>query len=242
MKRPLFFYFGNWFMRTFWRVWMRMDLRGLENVPRTGGLITAMNHTAFLDPLFILSLCGRDVVPMAKIELLTTPFIGAWTRWYGGYFIRRGEGDVGAFKMSLQILKRGEAINIAIEGHRSEAGTLLQGKEGTVIIAQRSGAPMLPVAIWGSREFKHNYKRLKRTDVHIRIAEPVIVALSAKPSREELQEATDELMLIIAEMLPPEWRGFYAGMTRTQKYLKPYRAAEARAVSESKQKEVVRAM
>jgi len=242
MKRSLFFYFGNWFMRTFWRVWMRMDLRGIENVPRTGGLITAMNHPAFLDPLFILSLCGRDVVPMAKIELLTTPFIGTWTRWYGGYFIRRGEGDVGAFKMSLQILKRGDAINIAVEGHRSEAGTLLQGKEGTVIIAQRSGAPILPIAIWGSREFKHNYKRLKRTDVHIRIAEPVVVSLSAKPSREEIQAATDELMLIIAEMLPPEWRGYYAGQTRTQKYLKPYRAAKARAVSESNKKEVVRAM
>lgn len=228
-------------MRTFWRVWMRVDIRGLEFVPHTGGLIIAMNHTSFLDPLLVLSLCGRDVIPMAKIELLTTPFIGAWTRWYGGYFIRRGEGDVGAFKISLQLLKRGEAINIAVEGHRSEEGVLLQGKEGTVIIAQRSGAPILPIAIWGSRDFKHNYKRLKRTDVHIRIAEPVIVALSAKPSREEIQEATDELMLLIAEMLPPEWRGYYANQSRRGNYFKPYRAAEASAAVEPK-KEVVRAM
>lgn len=226
-------------MRTFWRVWLRVDLRGLEFVPRRGGLITAMNHTAFLDPLLVLSLCGRAVIPMAKIELLTTPFIGAWTRWYGGYFIRRGVGDVGAFKKSLQLLKRGEAINIAVEGHRSEAGTLLQGKEGVVIMAQRSGAPILPIAIWGSRDFKNNYKRLKRTDVHIRIAEPVVVSVSAKLSREELQEAADELMLIIAEMLPPEWRGYYANQSRTGKYFKPYRPASTSAVVESKKKEVL---
>ena len=178
---------------------------------------------------------------MAKIELLSTPFIGAWTKWYGSYFIRRGEGDVSAFKTSLQILRRGDAINIAIEGHRSEAGTLLQGKEGTVIIAQRAGAPILPIAIWGSRDFKHNYKQLKRTDVHVRIAEPVFVSLSAKPSREELQEATDELMLIIAEMLPSEWRGYYADKSRVGKYLKTYRATDSSAVIESKE-EVMRAI
>lgn len=229
-------------MRIFWRVWMRMDLRGLENAPRAGGLITAINHTSFLDPLFVISLVGRDVIPMAKFELLSTPFIGKWTKWYGSYFIRRGEGDVGAIKTSLRLLKQGEAINIAVEGHRSEAGTLLQGKEGAVIIAHRAGAPILPIAIWGSRDFKHNYKRLKRTDVHIRIGEPVTVALSAKPSREELQQATDELMLIIAEMLPPEWRGYYAHQTRVSKFLKPFRGTESWATDESKTKEVARAM
>lgn len=220
---------------------MHVDIRGLENVPAEGGLITAMNHTSFLDPLFVISLIGREVVPMAKIELLSTPFIGAWTKWYGSYFIRRGEGDVGAFKTSLKILKNGDSINIAVEGHRSEAGTLLQGKEGTMIIAQRSGAPILPIAIWGSRDFKSNYKHLKRTPVHIRVAEPVFAALSSKPSREELQEATDELMMIIAEMLPPEWRGYYADKSRVRKYLRPYRSKIERVAVDS-QKEVIGAI
>ena len=220
---------------------MRMDIQGLENVPRTGGLITAMNHTSFLDPLFVISLVGRDVIPMAKFELLSTPVIGAWTKWYGSYFIRRGEGDVSAFKTSLQLLKRGDAISIAVEGHRSEAGTLLRGKEGTVIIAHRSGAPILPIAIWGSRDFKNNYKRLKRTDVHIRIGEPVLVTLSGKPTRAEFQAATDELMALIAEMLPQEWRGYYADKGRAGKYFKLYRAVAASAAVESKKK-AVRAM
>jgi 1-acyl-sn-glycerol-3-phosphate acyltransferase len=220
---------------------MNVDIQGLDNVPRDGGLITAMNHTAFLDPLLVISLIGRDVIPMAKIELLSTPFIGWWSRWYGVYFIRRGEGDIGAFKTSLQMLKQGEAINIAVEGHRSEAGTLQQGKEGTVIIAQRSGAAILPIAIWGSRDFKNNYKRLRRTDIHIRIAEPVVVALGSKANREELQAATDELMLIIAEMMPIEWRGYYAAKTRTNKYFKNNRPATAVFPSGS-QKEVIQAM
>lgn len=222
MRRTLFFYFANWFLRTFWFFWMRVDIRGLENVPRKGGLITAMNHSSFLDPLFVISLIGRDVIPMAKIELMSTPFIGWWSKWYGAYFIRRGEGDVGAFKASLQILRGGDAINIAVEGHRSEAGTLLQGKEGTVIIAQRSRAPILPIAIWGSRDFKNNYRRLRRTDIHIRIAEPVIISPSLNLSRQDLQDATDDLMVMIADMMPPELRGYYAGRSSRGKYFKKY--------------------
>ncbi len=240
-KRTWFFHFANWFLRTFWSIFTRLDIRGLDLVPMEGGLITAMNHTAFLDPLLVISLLGRDVIPMAKIELQTTPFIGAWARWYGAYFIRRGEADVSAFKTSLQLLKQGNAINIAVEGHRSEAGTLLRGREGVIIIAQRANAPILPVAIWGSRDLKHNIGRLRRTDIHVRVGAPVVVALGDKPSRNELAEATDELMMRIAEMMPAELRGYYANAVRTEKYLRLYRTAEPGAIIKL-EKEVVAAV
>lgn len=225
-KRTWFFHFANWFLRTFFSIFTRLDIRGLDRVPMEGGLITAMNHTAFLDPLLVISLLGRDVIPMAKIELQTTPFIGTWAKWYGAYFVRRGEADVSAFKTSLQFLKRGDAINIAVEGHRSESGTLLQGREGAIIIAQRSNAPILPVAIWGSRELKHNIGRLRRTDIHMRIGAPVMIVLGDKPSRNELAQATDELMMRIAEMMPAELRGYYANAVHIEKYLQPYPSVE----------------
>ncbi len=206
----------------FFRIFTRVDIRGLDLVPKYSALITAMNHTSFLDPLLVISLLGRNVIPMAKVELFSTPFIGWWAKWYGAYAVRRGEADVSAFKMSLQILKNGGVINIAVEGHRSETGKLLRGREGAIIIAHRADAPILPVAIWGSRDLKHNIGRLRRTDIHIRIGKPVVVVLSNKPSRNELAQATDELMAYIAEMMPTELRGYYANALRTEVYLRPY--------------------
>ncbi len=240
LKRSFFFHFANWFLRTFFSIFTRLDIRGLENVPRDGALIVAMNHMSFLDPLLVCALVPREVIPMAKIEAFRTPIIAWWVKWYGAYPVRRGEADVSAVKTSLQILKSGGVINIAIEGHRSETGTLLRGREGAIIIGHRANAPILPVAIWGSRDLKHNIGRLRRTDIHIRIGVPVVAVLSDRASRDELANATDELMTHIAEMLPAEWRGYYATVSRREHYLRSYRDAKNGAFMKPK-KEVVTA-
>jgi 1-acyl-sn-glycerol-3-phosphate acyltransferase len=240
LKRSWFFYFANWFLRTFFGIFTRLDVRGLENVPRDGALIVAMNHMSFLDPLLVCALLPRQVIPMAKIEAFRVPVVGWWVKWYGAYPIRRGEADVSAFKTSLQILKSGGVINIAVEGHRSETGMLQRGREGAIIIGHRSNAPMLPVAIWGSRELKHNIRRLHRTDIHIRIGETVVTEQSGKPSRDELSDATDEFMVRIAEMMPTELRGYYVNASRTDKYLRSFRVTRAGTTMKLK-KEVVTA-
>ena len=142
-RRPWFYYFGNAGLRVIFGLVLRVDRRHLEHVPMDGPLIVAISHSTFLDPLLAGAYLPRDVTPMAKIEAFHLPVLGWIVRSYGAFPVRRGEADLGAFKMALQVLRHGGAMVIAPEGHRSESGALQQGREGAIMMALRSGAPIL---------------------------------------------------------------------------------------------------
>ncbi len=237
---PRFYYFANWALRLIFGTILRMDIRGLEHVPRQGPLIVAISHSSFLDPLLAGAFLPRDVTPMAKIEAFSIPVIGWVVQWYGAFPVRRGQVDLSAFKTALTILQSGSAMVIAPEGHRSETGALQQGREGAIMLSLRTGAPILPVAVWGGKPFWKNLSRLRRTPVWLYVGEPVIPAPGSKPTRERMGNMSDELMVRIAEMMPPEVRGYYSDLSRfTTHYLQTYVQAKPDRVPGSKQKEVV---
>ena len=238
--RPWFYYFGNWFLRNAFRLILRVDIRGLENVPREGALIVAISHSNFLDPLLAGAYIPRDVIPMAKIEAFNYPVIGWIVKWYGAFPVRRGEADMSAFKTALRLLQGGNALVMAPEGHRSESGALQQGREGAIMLSLRTGAPILPVAVWGGKALWKNLARLSRTPMWFYVGEPVLPEVrSTKPTREWVGELADELMFCIADQMPPELHGYYAGKTRTTHHLQPWRAADSSQSIVPQMKEVV---
>ena len=238
--RPWFYYFGNWFLRNAFRLLLRVDVRGLENVPRQGALIVAISHSNFLDPLLAGAYIPRDVIPMAKIEAFNIPVIGLIVKSYGAFPVRRGEADMSAFKTALRVLQGGSAMVMAPEGHRSETGALQQGREGAIMLSLRTGTPILPVAVWGGKQFWKNLARLRRTPMWFYVGKPVLPEVRAtKPTREQMTQMSDELMFCIADMMPPEMHGYYAGKTRATHHLQPVRAATLNKSVVPKSKEVV---
>jgi 1-acyl-sn-glycerol-3-phosphate acyltransferase len=212
-SRPWFYYLANRALRVVFALILRVELRGVENVPRSGALIVAISHSSFIDPVVIGAFLPREVVPMAKIEAFDYPILGALIRWYGAFAVRRGEVDVRAFKNALAVLRRGLAMVIAPEGHRSETGALQRGREGAIILALRSGAPLLPVAVWGGKPLWKNLARLRPTEMRIVIGKPVLPSVS-NPSRDQITAMSDELMLRIAALMPRELHGYYRDWTR----------------------------
>lgn len=211
--RPWFYYLANRVLRVVFALILRVELRGLENVPREGALIVAISHSSFIDPVVIGVYLPREVVPMAKIEAFDYPILGACIRWYGAFAVRRGEVDVRAFKNALAVLRHGLALVIAPEGHRSESGALQRGREGALILALRSGAPILPVAVWGGKSLWRNLARLRPTEMHIVIGKAVLPRV-ANPARDQITEMADELMLRIAALMPRELHGYYRDWSR----------------------------
>jgi 1-acyl-sn-glycerol-3-phosphate acyltransferase len=239
IRVPWFHPVANAILRFLIPCFLRVDVRGIENTPRTGRLIAATNHTSFIDPILSSALLREDVLPIAKVELFGFPF-GFVFYWYGAFPIRRGEGDLAAMKRALSVLRDEHVMLISPEGTRTKSGTLESAREGTALLAIKSGAPVLPVAIWGGKLFWRNLSRLRRTYIGMRIGEPlVVVGPKGKPTRDDLRAITDEIMLYIAQMLPAEYRGVYANSDSwVPRYVFPM--SEAHAASRYKvEKEVV---
>ena len=100
---------------------------------------------------------------------------------------------------------------MAPEGTRSRTGGLQAGRDGAIYLASRTGAAIIPVAAWGQERALGAWRRFKRPEIHIHIGQPIRLPDGAERARAaELHGYTDDLMLTLAAMLPPEYRGVYA--------------------------------
>ncbi len=209
------------FLRGLMRFMTRVYLVGLfrvegrENVPLSGGLIVCGNHFATLDPPMVPAFLPRpDSWSMAKSEY----FRKARMRWlfkaYQAFPVVRHTADRVAIRRSFDLLKAGQVLVIYPEGTRVESGVLSKPEPGAGFIAQKSGCPVLPVAITGTRECMPKGKFWpRRVPVLVRFGKPFQIA-QRRPNGERIShdEASDAIMLAIGELLPPEKRGLYSDM------------------------------
>ena len=179
---------------------------GRQNVPETGPLIIASNHLSWVDVPLIPAFLKRKVVYMAKDETFHGK-MGWFVRFLGAFPVKRGEADRQSLRTAEEQLKAGRILSIFPEGTRSKIHTLGQAHAGLGMIALRSGAPVLPVAIYGSEKSFTNF----RPRITIIYGEPMILTPKGrKITREDIDQSTEQVMLRISSMLPPEYRGVYA--------------------------------
>lgn len=194
------------------RLLCRVDGQELARVPERGPLIVVTNHVSFLEvPLIYTQLEPRPMDSFAKVETWDNPLLGWLASLWGAIPIRRGEADTAALRQALEALEAGHILFVAPEGTRSGDGRLQPGKPGVVLLAQRSGAPVLPLVHYGGELFWVNFKRLRRTPFHIRVGRPFTVdAGGVKVTGAVRQQMTDEIMAQMAALLPPAYRGVYS--------------------------------
>lgn len=188
-------------------VLIRFRVLGLHNVPTRGAFIIASNHLSWADIPFIPVRLRRKVVYMAKEEYFNSRM--AWiVRLLGAFPVKRGEVDRQALHAAEEQLKKGNILVIYPEGTRSRTRTMAKAHAGMGMIALRTGVPVVPVAIWGSEKALKEF----RPRVTVRYGKPMVFKPAGKKiTREDIDQATDQVMRSIAAMLPPEYRGVYAG-------------------------------
>lgn len=188
---------------------------GLQNIPKSGPAILFFNHIAFVDPIVLVYVVPRYIVPLAKIEVYDYPFIGIFPQLWGVIPVRREEVDRRAIKRALDVLAAGEILLVAPEGTRNHE--LQPGKEGLAYLASRSGAPVLPVMMEGTPGFPALpfSKRWRQPGVHVRFGRPFRYRPELKRAgRDQLSKMLDEAMYCLASMIPENRRGVYSDLSR----------------------------
>lgn len=212
---------GQLFFRVVIQSVVHVEATGLQRIPRVGPLVLINNHINFLDGVLTYLFAPRHLVGFSKFENFENPLLGPLVRFGGAIPIRRGTPDLGAVRRALAALEAGEALLVDPEGTRSHHGRLQQGRTGVVLLALRTGAAVLPVAVWGQERFWRNLARLLRTRVWVRVGFPFYLrAAGERVYREEREEMLREVMWQLAALLPPAYRGNYADLHQaTEQYL-----------------------
>ena len=209
---PWYYYAARLIIRSWLRLFTRWQIKGSENVPSQGSLLVIANHVNLVDvPLLGVSF-DRKVIFIAKKELFHFRLIGHFIGNLGAFPVHRGQLDRKALRQANQVLADGQALVIFPEGTRSNNAQLQPAFPGSALIALRSGAPILPVAITGTEKIKGVAWLMRRPEIRVNIGHPFhLPPVSSKLTKVELAELTNYMMERVAELLPPEYRGTYAG-------------------------------
>jgi 1-acyl-sn-glycerol-3-phosphate acyltransferase len=200
-------------------LFLDMTVTGMENFPRQGPALVVINHLGDADSVLLGATLPKMIEAMGKIELNDHWFVGPLFRAYGIIWIHRGRPDRKALRAALDGLAEGRMVVIAPEGRESLIGGLEEGSEGAAFLAFKSGAPIVPIAMTGTENsiiFK-NLKRLKRSRVSITVGKPFFIKDGAD-RQESLREGTQEIMEMLASLLPESYRGKYKITTEIQSH------------------------
>ena len=134
----------------------RMEVRGLDYIPRDGAVVLACNHVSNIDPIFLGVACQRQVHFMAKSELWKFKPLGWMIDSLGGFPVRRGEADREAVRRALDLLDQQAVVGIFPEGTRQPEGRLGQLQTGVALFSLRPGVTTIPVVLRGTNHVVRN--------------------------------------------------------------------------------------
>ncbi|HVE76910.1 MAG TPA: lysophospholipid acyltransferase family protein [Actinomycetota bacterium] len=195
--------------------------QGLETFPMEGPVIVVANHVSFLDSFWIPLSVPRRMVYLAKSDY----FESRKTRWFfralGMIPVKRDvkEKTEAALQAGIEVLEQGGVIGLYPEGTRSPDGRLYRGRTGVARLALRSGAPVVPVGLVGSREVMPKSAKFPKPwgKVRVRFGPPLNFERYAERSEDRfvLRTITDEIMYEIMSLSGQEYVDEYASREAT---------------------------
>jgi putative phosphoserine phosphatase / 1-acylglycerol-3-phosphate O-acyltransferase len=193
----------------------RLDIQGTEHIPRHGPAIVVSNHRSYFDPsVWVLAVfeAGRNPRSLGKKEVLDAPVIGQLARATGAIRVDREGAGNEAYAAAEALLRGGELVIIAPQGTIPRGPEFfepkLKGKTGAARLAAATGAPVIPMGIWGSEQVWPRSSRLpglgnllRRPKVELRVGPPV-----RGLTGEDMEADTERIMDAIVALLPEEAR------------------------------------
>ncbi len=192
----------------------RFTVTGVEHIPDRGPVLLATNHRSYFDVAAIGLVAARLRRPvrfLAKQEIFDAPVVGQLARSLGGIAVERGTGSAEPMRQAAAALRAGEVVIVLPQGTipRGEAffDPLLHGHTGAARLAAETGAPVVPIGLWGTERVWPRSSKVPTVTtlphpprVTVTVGEPVALGL------EDAVVDTTTLMAAIADLLPDEAR------------------------------------
>lgn len=207
------FKFGTKILIPIFRLVMKRDWRGMENLPQTGRVIVASNHLSYLDVLVLTDFLftnGRAPRYLGKAGVFRTPIIGKIILAAGQIPVERETSDARkAVDHAKILLEKGHLLGVYPEGTLTRDGNLwpMVAKTGCARLALATDTPVIPIAQWGSQKILPRYRNrihlFPRKTIEMRAGAPVDLSRwkGMHEDPQALKEATAEIMRAITEML-----------------------------------------
>jgi len=207
-------------VKTVFRPW----ISGVENIPRTGGVILASNHLSFVDSVFLPLMVERPIVFLAKSDYFTGRGIkGALVRLFfkstGMLPIDRsgGKASEASLNTGLRVLAGGQVLGIYPEGTRSPDGKLYRGRTGVARMVLEGLVPVVPVAMIDTEKVMATGTKMPKVHrVGIIVGEPLDFSRfeGMEGDRFILRSITDEIMYEISRISGQEYSDVYASSVK----------------------------
>ena len=193
--------------------YVRFDIAGVEHLPSTGPAIVVGNHRSYFDPVAMavtLAKHGRPVRFLGKKEVFDAPVVGQIAKAMGGIRVDRGTGSDEPLAEAAAALVGGEVVSLMPQGTiprgRAFFDPVLKGRWGAARLVQMSGAPVIPVGLWGTERV---WPRSEQLPNLLALRHPPTVTVRVGRAvegltGEDLDEDTTRIMAAIVELLPPE--------------------------------------
>jgi putative phosphoserine phosphatase/1-acylglycerol-3-phosphate O-acyltransferase len=191
----------------------RIEFDGLEHIPASGPAIVVFNHRSYFDPIvmgLVIAKTGRNVRGLGKKEVFDVPIVGRILKASGGIRVDRGTGSDEPLEAAIAAVEAGELLMIAPEGTipRGPAffDPVLKGRWGAARIAAATGAPVIPVGLWGTEKVWPRSARLPKISLTDRPLVTVSVGPPVDLKYRSADADTKKIMKAISAQLPPEAR------------------------------------
>ncbi|MFT5203307.1 MAG: putative phosphoserine phosphatase/1-acylglycerol-3-phosphate O-acyltransferase [Candidatus Aldehydirespiratoraceae bacterium] len=208
--------FQEWsrpFVREELQPFARFEFSGIENIPAKGAAILVFNHRSYFDPsamALVAAKAKRNVRSLGKKEVFDVPIIGRLMRGIGGVRVDRGTGSDEPLEAAAEALRGGEVLMLAPEGTIPRGPAFfdpeLKGRWGAAKLAAMTGAPVIPVGIWGTEKVWPRSARMPKMPIGARPLITVTVGAPIELGREDPDADTEAIMAGIVAILPDEAR------------------------------------
>jgi 1-acylglycerol-3-phosphate O-acyltransferases len=188
----------------------KVEVRGINNIPKDTGVLFVSNHRSYFDILAGFSSIKKPFGFVAKYEMMRVPLLKQWMDLVNCLFLNRDDIKQGLKTIlhGVDNVKSGTSVWICPEGgrhRRDDASDVREFKEGSLKIAEKGKVPIIPVAIYGTYEvWEKQYPRIKKSRVIIEYGTPIIISELTNDEKKRLGAYTREKIVDMLKKMVKE--------------------------------------